>query len=167
MFKKIFYWGKSPLKIEGIELSSDRPDVNNPEHDPRKILLISLDDKLDSGKWNLGWGKGSWELKVGNKLSDMTQILSSDIKQKKALKDIGNLISYLMDNPLHSGENSGKNSGDVPELNEEITHSYIEEPIEIKELDAPSYEELKGRLRSALIELESFKKMYAKKLDKK
>lgn len=55
----------------------------------------------------------------------------------------------------------------MPELNEEITHSYIEEPIEIKELDVPSYEELKGRLRSALIELESFKKMYAKKLDKK
>lgn len=155
MFKKIFYWGKSPLKIEGIELSSDRPDVNNPEHDPRKILLINLDDKLDSGKWNLGWGKGSWELKVGNKLSDVTQILSSDIKQKKALKDIANLISYLMDDTLN-----------VPELNQDEDVS-----IDIKELgdsdNIPSYEELKGRLRAALIELESLKKMYARKLDKK
>nr|DAX43033.1 MAG TPA: hypothetical protein [Caudoviricetes sp.] len=151
MFKKIFYWGKSPLKIEGIELSSDRPDVNNPEHDPRKILLINLDNKLDSGDWKLGWGKGSWELKVGNKLPDLTQILSSDIKQKKALKDIANLISYLMN---------------VPELNQDEDIS-----IDIKELgdsdNIPSYEELKGRLRAALIELESFKKMYAKKLDKK
>lgn len=155
MFKKIFYWGKSPLKIEGIELSNDRPDVNNPEHDPRKILLINLDDKLDSGKWNLGWGKGSWELKVGNKLSDVTQILSSDIKQKKALKDIANLISYLMDDTLN-----------VPELNQDEDVS-----IDIKELgdsdNIPSYEELNGRLRSALIELESLKKMYARKLDKK
>lgn len=155
MFKKIFYWGKSPLKIEGIELSSDRPDVNNPEHDPRKILLINLDNKLDSGAWNLGWGKGSWELKVGNKLSDVTQILSSDIKQKKALKDIANLISYLMDDTLN-----------VPELNQDEDVS-----IDIKELgdsdNIPSYEELNGRLRSALIELESLKKMYARKLDKK
>ena len=155
MFKKIFYWGKSPLKIEGIELSSDRPDVNNPEHDPRKILLINLDNKLDSGDWKLGWGKGSWELKVGNKLPDVTQILSSDIKQKKALKDIANLISYLMDDTLN-----------VPELNQDEDVS-----IDIKELgdsdNIPSYEELNGRLRSALIELESLKKMYARKLDKK
>lgn len=160
MFKKIFYWGKSPLKIEGIELSSDRPDVNNPEHDPRKILLINLDNKLDSGDWKLGWGKGSWELKVGNKLPDLTQILSSDIKQKKALKDIANLISYLMDDTL--------NSQDVPELNSEQIDP---DDIDINELDEgdsiPSYEELKGRLRAALIELESLKKMYARKLDKK
>ena len=60
------------------------------------------------------------------------------------------------------------NSQDVPELNSEQIDL---DDIDIKELgdsdNIPSYEELKGRLRAALIELEFFKKMYAKKLDKK
>lgn len=158
MFKKIFYWGGSPLKIEGIELSSEKPDPNNPDHDPRKILLINLDNKMDSGKWNLGWGKGSWELNVGNKLGDMTQILSSDIKQKKALKDISKLISYLLDDNLHDSI--------IPELNEVPVDTMECNTCDGKDKEIPSYEELQGRLRAALIELEALKKIYTRKLDK-